>query len=483
MENNKLIGRKNEREQFDDIYATKKPALVAVYGRRRVGKTFLVRQHFNNNFDFSFTGNYQMSRQGQLSLFNQELRRFSGQDYPLVKDWFSAFEQLRQYLSSLDNERLVLFFDELPWMETPKSNFIQAFSYFWNTWASTRQGLKLFVCGSSTTWMMEKLIGDKGGLYGRVTHTIYLAPFTLGETEAYLHANGIRWNRYQMLETYMIMGGIPFYLEMLKPKLTFDQNIDNLFFAANAPLRMEYGFLFRSLFNDAQLYRQVVETIAKHSQGMTRQQIKEELGMADGGALTVVLENLVRCDFLRRYAAFGKSERNALYQLTDLFSLFHLSFVADNNGQDQQFWSNMRENPSRVAWRGYAFEQVCLHHIPQIKQKLGISGIPTSASSWRYVPAKRSLPGDQNLKGTQIDLLIDRGDRVINICEMKFSEGKYVLSNEDAEEITRQISAVMNSKIHKPSHSIYVALVTSFGTSDSKHKIHINDVVTLDSLF
>lgn len=479
MENNKLIGRKNEREQFDDIYATKKPALVAVYGRRRVGKTFLVRQHFNNNFDFSFTGNYQMSRQGQLSLFNQELRRFSGQDYPLVKDWFSAFEQLRQYLSSLDNERLVLFFDELPWMETPKSNFIQAFSYFWNTWASTRQGLKLFVCGSSSTWMMENLIGDKGGLYGRVTHTIYLAPFTLGETEAYLHANGIRWNRYQMLETYMIMGGIPFYLEMLKPKLTFDQNIDNLFFAANAPLRMEYGFLFRSLFNDAQLYRQVVETIAKHSQGMTRQQIKEELGMADGGALTVVLENLVRCDFLRRYAAFGKSERNALYQLTDLFSLFHLRFVADNNGQDAQFWSNMRENPSRVAWRGYAFEQVCLHHIPQIKEAIGIKAVLSNVCSWSC-PTFTDKDGNP-WQGTQIDLLIDRRDQVINICEMKYANDVYIIDKDYEERLRRRLSTFQH--LTRTRKALHLTFITTYGLSRNTHSGNVQTEVTMGDLF
>lgn len=479
MENNKLIGRKNEREQFDDIYATKKPALVAVYGRRRVGKTFLVRQHFNNNFDFSFTGNYQMSRQGQLSLFNQELCRFSGQDYPLVKDWFSAFEQLRQYLSSLDNERLVLFFDELPWMETPKSNFIQAFSYFWNTWASTRQGLKLFVCGSSTTWMMENLIGDKGGLYGRVTHTIYLAPFTLGETEAYLHANGIRWNRYQMLETYMIMGGIPFYLEMLKPKLTFDQNIDNLFFAANAPLRMEYGFLFRSLFNDAQLYRQVVETIAKHSQGMTRQQIKEELGMADGGALTVVLENLVRCDFLRRYAAFGKSERNALYQLTDLFSLFHLRFVAANNGQDAQFWSNMRENPSRVAWRGYAFEQVCLHHIPQIKEAIGIKAVLSNVCSWSC-PTFTDKDGNP-WQGTQIDLLIDRRDQVINICEMKYANDVYIIDKDYEERLRRRLSTFQH--LTRTRKALHLTFITTYGLSQNTHSGNVQTEVTMGDLF
>ena len=479
MESNTIIGRKKERELFNDICATQKPALVAVYGRRRVGKTFLVRQHFNNSFDFSFTGSYQMPRQGQLSLFNKELRRFSGEEFPLAKDWFSAFEQLRQYLSSLKKKRLILFFDELPWMETPKSSFMQAFSYFWNTWASTRKGLKLFVCGSSTTWMIDKLIGDKGGLYGRVTHTVYLAPFTLGETEAYLQANGIRWNRYQILEIYMVMGGIPFYLEMLKPQLTFDQNVDNLFFAANAPLRMEYGFLFRSLFNDAQLYRQVVETIARHSQGMTRQQIKEELGLGDGGVLTAVLENLVRCDFLRRYAAFGKSERNALYQLTDLFSLFHLRFVADNNGQDAQFWSNMRENPSRVAWRGYAFEQVCLHHIPQIKEAIGIKAVLSNVCSWSC-PTFTDKDGNP-WQGTQIDLLIDRRDQVINICEMKYANDVYIIDKDYEERLRRRLSTFQH--LTRTRKALHLTFITTYGLSRNTHSSNVQTEVTMDDLF
>lgn len=479
MEANTIIGRKKERELFNDICASQKPALVAVYGRRRVGKTFLVRQHFNNSFDFSFTGSYQMPRQGQLSLFNKELRRFSGQEFPLAKDWFSAFEQLRQYLSSLNKKRLILFFDELPWMETPKSGFMQAFSYFWNTWASTRKGLKLFVCGSSTTWMIDKLIGDKGGLYGRVTHTVYLAPFTFGETEAYLQANGIRWNRYQILEIYMVMGGIPFYLEMLNPQLTFDQNVDNLFFAANAPLRMEYGFLFRSLFNDAQLYRQVVETIARRSQGMTRQQIKEELGLGDGGVLTAVLENLVRCDFLRRYAAFGKSERNALYQLTDLFSLFHLRFVADNNGQDAQFWSNMRENPSRVAWRGYAFEQVCLHHIPQIKEAIGIKAVLSNVCSWSC-PTFTDKDGN-SWQGTQIDLLIDRRDQVINICEMKYANDVYIIDKDYEERLRKRLSTFQHLK--RTRKALHLTFITTYGLSRNTHSGNVQTEVTMDDLF
>ena len=479
MKDNGIIGRQKERALFDDICATEKPALVAVYGRRRVGKTFLVREHFKGNFDFYFTGSYQMPRQGQLSLFNQELRRCSGIEFPLAKDWITAFNQLRQYLESVGKERIVLFFDELPWMETPKSGFMQAFSYFWNTWASARQGLKLFVCGSATTWMLDKLIGDKGGLYGRVTHTVYLAPFTLGETEAYLKANGIRWNRYQMLEAYMIMGGVPFYLEMLKPKLTFDQNMDNLFFAPQAPLRMEYDFLFRSLFNDAQLYRQVVETLAKRASGMSRRQIKDALGLGDGGMLTVVLENLVRCDFLRKYTAFGKIERDAMYQLTDLFCLFHLRFVANNNGQDHHFWSNMRENPSRMTWRGYAFEQVCLQHIPQIKEAIGIKAVLSNVCSWSCLTF---TDNDGNeWKGTQIDLLIDRRDEVINVCEMKFANDTYIIDKDYEVSLRRRLTTFRH--LTRTRKALHLTMITTYGISQNSHSGDVQAEVTMDDLF
>ena len=263
MAKDNIIGRENELQILQNICEEKEARLVAIYGRRRIGKTYLVKQFFDDQFDFFFTGSFETPMAAQLALFVNALREYSGKTVPVPKTWFEAFNQLRDYLSSINKKRIVVFLDELPWMETSKSRFIKAFGYFWNNWASSRQGLTLIVCGSSTSWMHDNIIGDRGGLYGRVSRSIYLAPFNLHEVEQFLiRRKGIKWNRYQILEVYMIMGGIPYYLDMLDKNLPFNRNIDNLFYRNGAPLRAEYDFLFRSLFKSSEIYRKVVEVIA-----------------------------------------------------------------------------------------------------------------------------------------------------------------------------------------------------------------------------
>ena len=254
---------------------------------------------------------------------------------------------------------------------------------FWNMFASTRNNLKLVVCGSATTWMMSKLIGNKGGLYNRLTCSIKLDAFNLRETESYLKHAGIDWMRQQIVDCYMVTGGTPYYLSLLRKDKSIYQNIHDLFFGANAPLRTEYTFLFRSLFNDSTNYRNVVNLLAKRGQGMTRSEIRNALKMPDGGMLTEILNNLCSCDFVRRYNGFGKKERDVMYQLCDLYILFYLHFVAGAAHNDEHAWSNMIDNPARRAWSGYAFEQVCFAHVKQLKQALGISGILSNICSWR----------------------------------------------------------------------------------------------------
>ena len=377
-----FIGREYEKSLIQQYLDSPKAELVAIYGRRRVGKTYLVKSFFHNQFDFYFTGMYETSRAVHLSLFRKELSRLTTEKVPPLKDWFTAFDALKDYLKTLNKEKLVVFLDELPWMDTPRSNFLAAFSNFWNTWGSTQPNLKLFVCGSATTWMLDKFVGDKGGLYGRVCRPIHLSPFTLYETEQYfLKIKGLNWGRMQILETYMIMGGIPYYLDMMETNQPLSRNIDRLFFGKDAPLRNEYSFLFRSLFKESKLYQNIVEALSLRLKGLTRKEIMSEIGIGDGGVLTLALENLCKCDFIRKYTEFGKKEKNTLYQLTDLFSLFHLRFVTKGSGQDELFWSNMQGTGAKSAWSGYAFEQVCLLHLNQIKSSMSILGILSNAYS------------------------------------------------------------------------------------------------------
>ncbi|MDO4462231.1 MAG: ATP-binding protein [Bacteroidia bacterium] len=469
MKANKLIGRDKEQVELQKAIDSDRAELIAVYGRRRIGKTFLVRQYFRDEFDFYFTGIYEATKRETLGRFSQELNRNSSVYYPPVEDWFEAFEQLRQYLSTIKKEKVVVFLDELPWMDTPRSRFIKAFDYFWNSWASAQDNIKLIVCGSATTWMTKELIGAKGGLHNRVTRHINVKAFTLYETEQYLKSIGVVWNRQQILESYMIMGGTPYYLSMIDKSMSLNQNIDQLFFGQNAQLRSEYDFLFKSLFKNSMIYRRVVEILATKSRGMTRGELMKELGQTDGGALTEVLSNLKSCDFLRSYAAFGKRERDVMYQLTDMYTLFYLQFVKSYNGQDLHKWSNLADTPVRHAWSGYAFEQVCLHHIEQIKKSLGILGVRGDVCSW-LLPQKG-----------QIDLIIDRNDQVINLCEMKYSSTEYEITAKYEEVLQRRRELFRQETRTKK--ALHLTMVTTYGIVKNAHSGNVQSEVTMEGLF
>ena len=479
MTENRIIGRDYEQHILRNICEEEEARLIAVYGRRRVGKTYLVKYFFDEKFDFFFTGSFETPMKLQLQLFRAALTQYSGRKWPAAKNWFDAFAQLKEYLQVLSKKRIVVFLDELPWLDTPKSNFLAAFTYFWNTWGSTCDGLKLIVCGSATSWMLDKIIGDKGGLYGRSSRSIYIAPFNLSEVERFLKLRkGIVWNRYQILELYMILGGIPYYLDMLEKGLPFSQNIDNLFFRHGAPLRTEYDFLFRSLFKSATMYRQVVEVLALKNKGLTLKEIKEEVSMGDSGGLSEVLDNLCKCDFIRKYSAYGKKEKGSIYQLTDLFSLYFLKFIGKQTGQDEHYWSNMKES-ARNAWAGYAFEQVCLHHISQIRQVLGIQGVLTNVCSWSS-PKQTDTDGTE-WPGVQIDLLLCRGDHVIDICEMKYCQSEYVVSGEYAEKLRRRNATF--AYLTKTKDALHTVLVTTYGLKDNLHAGCIYTTITMDGLF
>lgn len=469
----KIVGREAERKLLQRYQESEKSELVALYGRRRVGKTYLIRCTFRDEFDFSFTGMYETSKSLQLRRFAKQL----GVD-ETPKDWFEAFDLLRDHLIAPKKKTVTVFLDELPWMDTRNSHFLEAFSMFWNTWPMGTSLLKLYVCGSSTSWMLNKFIGDKGGLYGRTSRTIYLRPFTLRETGQYLTTvKNFTLTHRQILDIYMIMGGIPYYLDMLDPELSVNRNIDELFFASNAPLRAEYEFLFRSLFSNSDRYRKVVEILSQKLKGMTRKEILETL-KSDGGSLSKVLEDLSACDFIRSYSAIGKKNKSCIYQLTDLFCLFHIRFVTHEREQDEHYWTNLPEG-MKNAWSGYAFEQVCLHHIPQIKNKLGISGVFSNVFSWNSGP----FTDDDGTKwnGGQIDLLIDRRDDVINICEIKYSSEQYVITKDYEHHMMDRISLFRHCTHTRK--SLVNTFITTYGVKKNIHSTSIQKEVTMDDLF
>lgn len=469
---NEIIGRIAEKRLLDECLASDSSEFVAVYGRRRVGKTFLIKNYFEEKFDFYMTGSYNNSLATNLEYFRLQLMHYSQQEWPRAKSWLEAFNQLQQYLSELNKERVVVFIDELPWLDTPRSRFFTALELFWNGWADTRSNLKFIVCGSATTWMTNKLIGDKGGLHNRVTRRIYLAPFTLGECEAMLRSRGVSWNRHQIVECYMVMGGTPFYLKQIDKSLSLAQNIDRLFYSQAGQLRNEYDFLFRSLFKQSTIYKRVVELLARRSYGMTRQEILAEMRMSDSGFLSEVLQNLITCDFVREYRAFGMSQRNKLYQLTDLFTLFYLKQVKGVDASDN-YWSSGIDSPSHRAWSGYAFEQVCLHHIPQIKAALSIGGVQSSVSSW--------ICDQQGKRLAQVDMVIDRRDQMVNLCEMKYSMSEFTITPDYMQRILERAELFRSTT--KTRKAIHITFITINGVKHNEQWNQIQSEVTAETLF
>ena len=472
-----IIGRRLEKELLMDCVNSSKPEFVAIYGRRRVGKTFLVKQLLGNTFCFYMTGVYECPRSELMAYFQEQLLAYSGEKRPKPKSWFEAFSQLRDYLCKLPADRpCVVFIDELPWFDTPKSNFLRALDLFWNGWASERDNMKLIVCGSATTWMTGKLLGDRGGLHNRVTRKLYLAPFTLGETAEFLKSKGVEWNQHQIAECYMIMGGTPYYLDMIDKSLGLPANIDRLFFEEGAELSKEYNVLFRSLFKDASMYRRIVKQLAKKAMGMTREQLTSAIKMSAGGKLTEALDNLVACDFLRKYTIFGSTTKGSIYQLTDLYTLFYLHWVKDRAVHDETRWSNSIDSPTHRAWSGYAFEQLCLHHISGIKQRLGISGVATSVSSWVQKADK-----EKGIAGAQIDLILDRRDQIVNLCEIKYSLNPYEITPSYLAKLIERREAFRQAT--STSKAIHLTLITSNGLKRNAQAEMIQSQVTLEDLF
>lgn len=398
------------------------------------------------------------------------------QRQPKYTSWDDAFDALEEYIEGLPEEkRKVIFIDEMPWIDTPQSEFIDALETFWNGWAARRQDIVFVASGSSTSWMVDKLVENQGGLHGRITNNIYVRPFTLHEAEKYMASRGARWDKYQLLQTYMIIGGVPFYYSLLNVKESLVQNIDRLFFRKNGELRTEFDELYSALFTNTEKYTSVVKLLNGKRDGLTREEIEKTTGM-DKSILSIVLKNLERSDFILRYSQFGNKTKGAIYRLVDFYTLFYYRFIDGFHAQDEEWWSHNYLSSAVEAWQGYSFELVCLLHLNQIKHKLGISGISTSASSWRYVPSK-----EENTKGTQIDLLIDRGDRVINLCEMKFSVNPYRITD-NYEETLRNRMSIFHAQTDT-TKTLVTTFVTTFGVADGLHRSIVNSEVTMDDLF
>lgn len=473
-----IIGREKERAELDRCMKSVRSEFVIVYGRRRVGKTFLVDNFFGGTFDFSFVGGHGQTKGKQLRAFGKALKKYGQMAaQPALSDWTEAFDALEEYLETLPaGRKKVIFIDEMPWIDTPRSEFVEALEGFWNGWGARRDDIVFIASGSASSWMMDKLVENPGGLHARITCNIYVRPFTLKETKEYLLSLGMVVDDYQTIQLYMVLGGIPFYLSLLNPEESIVANIDRLFFRRNGELRTEFDELYNAIFSRSEKYLEVVDLLNKNKEGLTYCQIKDAIKL-DGKRLSTVIKNLERCDFIVSYVQFGNKAKGTIYRLADFYTLFYYKFVGQKDTKDEQWWTNNYDSRSVQSWQGVAFELVCLTHLPQIRNALGISGISTSASTWRYVGAKDSTDD----RGAQIDLVIDRGDHTINLCEVKFSVGPYTISEEYEQHVRRRIELFRQKT--RTTKALVPTFITTFGVANGKHRSVVAKEVTAKDLF
>lgn len=472
---NAIVGRQKEIQQLDRLVQSSKSEFLAVYGRRRVGKTFLIREYFNYTFDFQISGLANASTEQQLFNFDTAINKQSNMIFDGASaNWLVAFQRLIEHLENKPTgEKIVMFFDELSWFDTPGSDFIMGLEHFWNSWATNRKDVFLIVCGSAASWMINVLINNSGGLHNRITQKMKLDPFNLQETEEMLVAKNCHFERYQITQLYMVLGGIPYYLDAVQPHLSVPQNIQELLFDQTGLLKNEFYNLYRSLFRKYEIYEAVVEVLASRNEGLNRSEIVKLSGIRSGGTLTKVLLNLEESGFITSYAAFDNKQKNTIYRLSDYYTGFYFRFIKKGKYQGQNAWLNLIDSPTQRTWQGFAFEQICLSHVWQIKKALGISGIQSNNVTWR---------GSTETKSAQIDLLIDRRDQVINLCECKFSLDTFLIDKDYSEKLRSKIATFKT--VSKTRKSVFLTMITTYGTEQNKYaNLLVRNEVTLDDLF
>ena len=462
-----IIGRKREIAELTRLKESNQAEFIALYGRRRVGKTWLVRNFFQDQFTFYATGIARGNRKEQLQNFYKSICGYSKRTPEQPKDWYETFDLLKTVIKQSRQRRKVVFLDELPWMDTQKSEFLKAIDLFWNSWGCMQQNLLFIVCGSAASWMVKNIIRDKGGLHNRLTCHLHLDPFTLAETKTYLHSQGIRWSEEMIAECYMIMGGIPYYLHLLDRSMSLAQNVDRLFFAPNALLKDEFDTLYKSLFKKSEEYVKIISALSKRRGGYTREEIVQATGLANGGGLTRRLDELEQCNFIRRHSPL--KGRVPIYQLIDFYSFFYFQFLNGTRNYDRDAWMHLQASPRHNTWLGLSFERLCFAHIYEIHKALGITGVATKT----YALLTDSA---------QMDMVIERADKVTSLCEMKYTSKPYAMTKQEADKLRHREEEL--KECLPTQKQVLISLVSN---RQPKRNEHYNNIIskniTLNSLF
>jgi AAA+ ATPase superfamily predicted ATPase len=466
-----MVGRIDELAILNSCLTSDKSEFIALYGRRRVGKTYLIRTMFQNKMLFQLTGLANANMQQQLINFKIAFQdQFTEREDISPKNWLEAFQLIKKKITSSKDKKKIIFIDELPWLDSTNSYFVQALEHFWNSWASNRKDVFLIVCGSAASWMIQKVINNKGGLHNRLTHLLKIYPFTLKECKLYAENKNLGLNEYQLIQLYMVLGGIPYYWDHVKKGQSASEVINELCFSTNGILKTEFKLIYKSLFNKYDKHEQIVKTLATKTKGLTRDEIIKATKMVNGGSITRLLFELEESGFIRKYVPFEKKNRNSLYQLADFYSLFYLKFIQNENTFSKNHWLKLIDSPKHRTWSGYSFEQLCLCHTDEIKKELGISGIETRVSSWKSFET-----------GTQIDLLIERRDQAINLCEIKFSINEFCINKKYDQELRTKLSNFRSET--KTKKAVMLTFISTYGLKKNEYSGNVHKELKMGMFF
>lgn len=472
----KLIGRIREIQKIEKLMDSTQSEFLAVYGRRRVGKTFLIRDYFKNDFDFYATGLAKGNTKQQLTNFTIFINNYFSTTHAVPSNWLEVFNLLIKELENKKtSKKKVIFIDEMPWMDTKKSDFMMGLEFFWNSWASAKNDVLLIVCGSAASWMLNNLIKNTGGLYNRVTERIKLEPFDLQETKDYFSHKNIILDHYQIIQLYMVMGGIPYYLDQVEAGKSAMQNIEELCFRNDGKLRTEFSYIFSSLFRDAEKHELILKTLFGKGGSLNRDELVKFTKIPTGGTMTKTLNELEESGFITKLPKFGLKTAKSVYSISDFYTLFYFRFIDTAGKYEPNIWLNQIDNPAFRTWSGLAFEQVCFAHVPQIKRALNIGGVASNTYSWQ-------TKGDDEKKGSQIDLVIERRDQVINLFEIKFSINEFVITKEYDTKLRQKIQTFREATATKK--TIFLTMLTTFGVKANEYSASsIQNELTMDALF
>lgn len=464
-----MIGRVEQIIQLNEALLSVKSSFIAITGRRRVGKTYLIDEVYKKNICLRVTGIQGEDLKTQIVNFTEKISEYSNKPiFSIPKNWQETFLHLKSYLKTLPkNKKQVIFLDELPWINTSKSGFIQLLAHLWNDFLSKESHFILVVCGSSTSWITQKIVNDKGGFHNRLTHHIKLNPFTLSETKQFLLTKNIKQSDSSIAEIYMIMGGIPFYLENIKQGESPTVSVERMCFLDGGILKNEYDNLYKAIFESPENHEAIVESLATAKQGLTREEIINKTKISAGGTYKRAIEELLIAGFVVEEYPFGKKKRGSIYRLVDEFSIFYHKFIRENRRNQVGIWQILSNSQSYKIWSGYAFESLCMRHVNEIKKAMGVQNVYAETSSYRHV-------GDNAVDGFQIDLIIDRKDMAINLCECKFYESTFEITKKYATQLKWRKSAFRYSTSTKK--NIFTTLITNHPIKENEYSLESVDV-------